>query len=88
MAFSFLGFLLLVHIATAAKIEYVSAPSTDLWYNATRVITDPTVATNYTLVTRESWSSFTINGTLCTPIFNITASETICRVGVVDSSNE
>lgn len=88
MAFSFLGFLLLVQIASAAKIEYVSVPSTDLWYNATRVIADPSVVTNYTLVTRESWSSFTINGTLCTPVFNLTSSETICRVGVVDSGNE
>lgn len=88
MTFSILGFLLLAQIASAAKIEYVSAPSTDLWYNATRVIADPSVVTNYTLVTRESWSSFTINGTLCTLVFNLTSSETICRVGVVDSGNE
>ena len=88
MILSFLGFLLLMQIANAANIEYVSMPSTDLWYNATRVIADPSIVTNYTLVTRASWSSFAISGSLCTPIFNLTSSEYICRVGIVDSGNE
>lgn len=75
-----LSFLLIGAFASAAQYEHYSTPSSDVWYNSTRIVADPSFVTNYTIVMREAGSTISVNGSLCTPIFNMTSSEYICMV--------
>ena len=75
-----LSFLLIGAFASAAQYEYYSTPSSDVWYNSTRIVANPYFVSNYTIVMRESGSTISDNGSLCTPIFNMTSSEYNCMV--------